>query len=66
LLGVVLFHLLPSALDAALIDERAARFSSLGATPYFAAIFSVVNLHHYFMDAVLWRRDNLETRYLRA
>lgn len=66
LLGVVLFHLLPSALDAVLIDERAARFSPLGATPYFAAIFSFVNLHHYFMDAVLWRRDNPETRYLRA
>jgi hypothetical protein len=66
LLGALLFHLLPSALDGALVDRRAARFSDLGATPYFAALFTVVNLHHYFMDAVLWRRDNPETRYLRA
>jgi hypothetical protein len=66
LLGALLFHLLPSALDGALIDGRASRFSDFGATPYFAAVFTFVNLHHYFMDAVLWRRDNPETRYLRA
>jgi hypothetical protein len=66
LLGALLFHLLPSALDGALVDVRSARFSDLGATPYFAALFTFVNLHHYFMDAVLWRRDNPETRYLRA
>jgi len=65
-LGVVLFHLLPSALDSALVDRRAARFSDLGPTPYFAALFAVVNLHHYFMDFVIWRRDNPETKYLRA
>jgi hypothetical protein len=66
LLGVALFHLLPSVLDSALIDARSARLSPLGATPYFAALFTFVNLHHYFMDAVLWRRDNPETRYLRG
>jgi hypothetical protein len=64
-LGLVLFHLLPSALDSALVDARAARFSDLGPTPYFAALFAVVNLHHYFMDFVIWRRENSETRYLR-
>jgi len=55
-----------SALDSALVDRRAARFSDLGPTPYFAALFAVVNLHHYFMDFVIWRRDNPETKYLRA
>jgi hypothetical protein len=65
LLGLALFHVLPAALDGALVDARSARVSELGATPYFAAIFTFVNLHHYFMDAVLWRRDNPETRYLR-
>jgi len=25
----------------------------------------VVNIHHYFMDHVIWRRDNPDTRYLR-
>jgi hypothetical protein len=65
-LGLLLFHLLPSVLDSALVDARAARFSDLGPTPYFAALFAVVNLHHYFMDFVIWRRENAETRYLRA
>ena len=65
-LGVLLFHLLPGGLDAALVDARTARFSDLGVTPYFAAIFTFVNLHHYFMDFVIWRRENTETGYLRA
>jgi hypothetical protein len=65
-LGWLLFHLLPDALDALLVDRRVARFSDLGATPYFAAIFSFVNLHHYFMDAAIWRRENPEMKYLRT
>jgi hypothetical protein len=64
-LGLVLFHFLPSVLDDALVDARAARSSDLGPTPYFAALFAFVNLHHYFMDFVIWRRENSETRYLR-
>jgi hypothetical protein len=66
LLGVLLFHLLPSALDSVLVDARTARFSDLGPTPYFAAVFTFVNLHHYFMDFVIWRRENPETQHLRA
>jgi hypothetical protein len=37
----------------------------VGPTPFFAAIFVIVNIHHYLMDHVIWRRDNPETRYLR-
>ena len=66
LLGLFLFHLAPGALDSLLVDARAARSSDLGPTPYFAAIYTVVNLHHYFMDFVIWRRENPETRYLVA
>jgi hypothetical protein len=66
LLGLLLFHLLPSALDGALVDARAARLSDMGATPYFAALFAFVNLHHYFMDFVIWRRENPETQYLHS
>jgi hypothetical protein len=64
-LGCLLFHLAPSALDVALVSRKA-RTSALGATPYFAALFAFVNIHHYFMDYVIWRRDNPETRYLRS
>jgi hypothetical protein len=64
-LGWVLFHGAPAALDDILVPRRA-RLSSpmLGPTPYFAAIYTFVNVHHFFMDYVIWRRDNPETRYL--
>lgn len=67
-LGWLLFHGAPSLFDTA----RAARlgrhgnFGDLGETPYFAAFYVVVNIHHYFMDYVIWRRENPETRYLRV
>jgi hypothetical protein len=62
-LGWLLFHGAPSALDETLV-ARGARASALGATPYFAAIYTFVNVHHFFIDNVIWRRDNPETRYL--
>ena len=51
------------ALDGWLSDPHA-ESTPMGATPYFAAIYAFVNLHHYFMDNVLWRRDQPSTRYL--
>ena len=67
-LGWVLFHGAPSALDDWLVPRRGRRLldESLGATPYFAAMFAVVNIHHYFMDHVVWRRENALTRHLRG
>jgi hypothetical protein len=64
-LGWVLFHGAPWLLDGALVSRKD-RWSALGPTPYFAALYTFVNLHHYFMDHVIWRRDNPLTRYLRA
>jgi hypothetical protein len=64
-LGIVLFHIAPSMLDGALVPRKD-RGSVLGATPYFAALYTFVNIHHFFMDYVIWRRENPETRYLRA
>ena len=61
-LGFLLFHALPQILDGALSDRRG--LTDLGATPYFAAIFTFVNIHHYFMDTVIWRRENPSSRYL--
>ena len=63
-LGLVVFHGAPQALDAILVAKKD-RFTDLGPTPHFAAIYVVVNLHHYFMDTVLWRKENPKTRYLR-
>jgi len=67
-LGWLLFHALPEVLDGARISaHRRAHetLGELGATPYFAALFVFVNVHHYFMDNVIWRRENPDTRYLR-
>jgi hypothetical protein len=66
-LGWILFHGAPGILDAALVGRpaRGAVSDSLGRTPFVAAFFVVVSIHHYFMDYVLWRRDNPDTRYLR-
>jgi hypothetical protein len=66
-LGWVLFHGAPTALDDMLVPRRARLSASmLGPTPFFAAIYTFVNVHHFFMDYVIWRRDNPETRYLFA
>jgi hypothetical protein len=59
-LGWLLFHGLPAWLDSPRTR------SPLGPTPWFAALYAFVNIHHYFIDSVLWRRDNPRTRYLQA
>ena len=66
-LGWFLFRGAPAVLDGALASQhvRAGATDALGKTPFFAAFFVVVNIHHYFMDYVIWRRDNPDTRYLR-
>ncbi len=66
-LGWLLFHGLPTLLDELLVAPplRGASAGALGSTPYFAALFVMVNVHHYFMDHVIWRRENPDTRYLR-
>jgi hypothetical protein len=63
-LGWLLFRGAPPLLDSGLGNLSAAR-TELGATPYFAVLYTFVNIHHYFMDHVIWRRDNPATRYLR-
>jgi hypothetical protein len=67
-LGWLLFRGAPSFLDAAVVPRvhGHAATDALGETPFFAAFFVVVNVHHYFMDHVVWRRENPDTRYLRA
>lgn len=66
-LGVLQFHAGPSLLDAAhwLVPARAREaLHPLGPTPWFSAVFAIVNIHHYLMDTVIWRRENPATRYL--
>jgi hypothetical protein len=52
-------------LDDLLVSRRSRLVAvALGPTPYFAAIYTFVNVHHFFMDYVIWRRENPATRYL--
>jgi hypothetical protein len=68
-LGWLLLRGLPGWFDAALVlaasdDPRA--MSAVGPTPYLAAFTAFVNIHHYFMDSVIWRRQSGEMRHLLA
>lgn len=66
-LAWLLFHGAPGYLDGILVARpiRGAEPDALGETPFFAAFFVIVNIHHYFMDHVIWRRENPDTRFLR-
>lgn len=65
LLGWLLFHGLPEMVDGALARAWRKRApGALGATPAVCAFYVFINLHHYLMDTVIWRRDNPDTRYL--
>lgn len=66
-LGWVLFHGLPGFFDAAITPRWHVKGieDPTGATPFLAAFFVVVNVHHYFMDFVVWRRENPVAAYLR-
>jgi hypothetical protein len=66
-LGWLLLRGAPEWLDSLLIlppsaDPRA--MAAIGPSPYLAAFTTVVNVHHYFMDSVIWRRDHSEARLL--
>ena len=66
-LGWLLFRGAPSFLDDAFASTAARRAvpgQGMGPTPFFAALFVFVNIHHYFMDAVIWRKGSPEARYL--
>jgi hypothetical protein len=65
-LAWLLFHGVPETLDAAFFVPRGRHvdLGDLGAAPCVAALFVCVNVHHYFMDAVIWRRENPAMRGL--
>ncbi len=66
-LGWLLLRGGPELLDGIFVAKpsRGAVPDDLGLTPFFAALYVFVNVHHYFMDNVIWRRDNPDTRYMR-
>ena len=57
-LGFFGFWLAPIVLDAVSGYERAV----FGATLFLFIGWTFINIHHYFIDNVIWRRENPETR----
>jgi hypothetical protein len=64
-LAWLVFHGVPETLDAAFFVPRGRRvdLGNLGAAPCVAAVFVCVNVHHYFMDAVIWRKENRQVSF---
>jgi hypothetical protein len=72
-LGWLAFNGVPGFLDEHLVATTASMGPdpevstvTLGVTPYVAAFGTFINIHHYFLDHVIWRRENPDTRFLKA
>ena len=63
LLGGIGFWIAPYFLDSVVGYDRAV----FGATLFLFVGWTFINIHHYFIDAVIWRRENTQMRqYLLA
>jgi branched-subunit amino acid transport protein len=51
-LGALTFELIPKTLDAQNL------ISGMGPSPFLASFLLFINIHHYFIDNVIWRSDN--------
>lgn len=58
LIGGALFWVIPKSLDASVAYNS----DLFGPTLFLFMFWVVVNVHHYFIDSVMWRRDNPETK----
>ena len=58
LLGAAGFWWAPEFLDAHVSYNQAL----FGATAFLFVGWTFINIHHYFIDAVIWRRENEDTR----
>jgi hypothetical protein len=54
LIGILAFEGIPRWLDRTVSYEH----SEYGATLFTAMIWIFINIHHYFLDNVMWRKDN--------
>ncbi len=57
-LGAMAFEFVPKALDSQQFLNNAA----LGTSPFLAAFLIFINVHHYFIDSVMWRSNNEEVK----
>ena len=57
-LGFIGFMALPTVLEASFAPNQ----SLWGPTVFLFILIAFINLHHYFIDNVIWRRDNEDVR----
>jgi hypothetical protein len=57
-LGAMSFDWVPKFLDS----QSLLRNPALGTSPFVAAFLMFINIHHYFIDNVIWRSDNEEIK----
>jgi hypothetical protein len=57
-LGAMAFEFLPKFLDS----QQLMSAQTLGASPFLAFFLLFINIHHYFIDNVIWRSDNAEVK----
>jgi len=67
LLGLFLFALIPNTLDVLARKDLLPSFFSyntaiFGSSLYLFFMLIAINIHHYFIDNVIWRRDNPHIR----
>ena len=58
LIGAAGFWIIPYIMDFVTAYDR----TIFGATLFFFIGWTFINIHHYFIDAVIWRHENAETR----
>ncbi|MBY0451777.1 MAG: hypothetical protein K2P92_01995 [Bdellovibrionaceae bacterium] len=58
ILGAIFFEFLPKSLDTGIKFQNAA----MGASPFLVAFLLFINIHHYFIDNVIWKSANPEVK----
>ena len=56
---------LPARVKSACLVSPFVDFLALGGAIFFFMVWGMINIHHYFMDSVTWRKENKDVgRYL--
>ncbi len=56
--GMLFFKLIPTWLDENYLTQSSFAVIALGPTAFMAAFQMFINIHHYFIDNVIWRGEN--------
>jgi hypothetical protein len=60
MLGYLFFHLIPETLDKHVTYDM----TTLGSTAILGAFLLFINIHHYAMDALLWRKGSRISKFV--